>query len=343
MANALRADGVPFSIAQNESFFNLEETQQLNNLLRSLNPPLDPIALTGVLRSPLIGLSDLEIVRLHQSLNGEIAFFFDARAIEPELRFVCERLAKWKAASTRMTASRLLETAVQDSLCDERGIGPALYSGQLKNIFRLIDELREAEQTGLCDGSLESAICWFELKRSEKNSSPDSYDGSHPVVLSTVHKAKGLEFPMVVLPFIAWSADGDNDPVLFGEAPDGARQNTPSLAALAWPRESYRLMPTLKCWLEKSAEARDRAETRRLFYVACTRAREYLVFAGNLPRDEEAVAGETAQNLFLQSSPKEWLRELLVPGPGGSFNPRGEGKNRPLVQSVSTPGEITEI
>lgn len=151
------------------------------------------------------------------------------------------------------------------------------------------------------------------------------------VRLMTIHRAKGLEFPVVCVADLGREPPAGQDLVRLGsDGRIGLRMRPlgggDAVEAFDWP--------------EVSAERREAAEqeSRRLFYVAMTRARERLVLCG---------AAETAKPAAKWRGPLGWIAAALVPDLGESIargedsgvarHPAGEREAR-VAFSISRPG-----
>jgi ATP-dependent exoDNAse (exonuclease V) beta subunit len=148
---------------------------------------------------------------------------------------------------------------------------------------------------------------------------PNSNSLAHPVVLTTVHGAKGLEYPMVVLPFLQRKPKSDGDFVVGADELGAQSEHCLMGAKLADPKHGFeRKLTTLGATLASGLKERDTAEERRVFYVACTRAQDYLVLGMPLPSNfateqkkyEDYDQIERKQQLRANSNPIRWLRLL---------------------------------
>jgi ATP-dependent exoDNAse (exonuclease V) beta subunit len=172
--------------------------------------------------------------------------------------------------------------------------------GEYRNVLRFIDELLAAERAGECSGSVLSALQWLGARRLSGASAPDANQRTSDVVLTTVHGSKGLEYPMVILPFLEWGARQSDD-FLVGER-DGA-----TVIGLRVEDDDHKRTSTLLSrWLNEHRRLRECAEERRVFYVGCTRAQEYLVLFRPAPKKNQSEDS---------AKPSLWL-ELLIPQAG---------------------------
>lgn len=278
---ALRRHGIPFTVEGEKHFYRRQEVIDLVNILRCVDNPHDSVALAGLLRSALGGLPDSALVSL-QALN-----VLDYRRID--------RLAAWTdphAEPLRHLYGVLLylhETAPRRPLPDvvelifERlpvlELAAASLHGEqavanLCKIRRMAADL--ADRPGLTlTGFVELMVSRLTEQPVEAESAlaEDTLDA---VRILTIHKAKGLEFPLVIL---AGLHHGDG----------AARGSAGPLLWHDWATGVQGLELAGRCSLgavlvAEKARIREEAERRRLLYVGMTRARERLVLSGALAK-----------------------------------------------------------
>lgn len=335
MAQALAAHDVPFSIFHSGGFYDLEEIVQLENLMRALVDPADEIALVGALRSPLFGFSDSELVHLYLGLEQRWSSVWNENQDQKSdqskneqlvnLKEAKSLLLSWKRYAAYLTPSSLLEMVVEDTnlweIYERAGHGEAY-----RNILRFIDQIREEELARTIPRGLIEVVRWIGEQRGTSSRAPIANLSTHPVVLMTIHGAKGLEFPMVVLPFLQTRSFSEHD-FLVGAVNVGARDgqgddNYRQLLAVKVEDEKldYKRAKTLvHKVVEEATKAEKNSEERRVFYVACTRARDSLVLVlreGNhfLKKQQEIQATtreEQNEAIFFSDQPSVWLRNLL--------------------------------
>jgi hypothetical protein len=160
---------------------------------------------------------------------------------------------------------------------------------RVANLLRILDTARALEARGR--GTFRQLVRWLRAQDAsgyEESETPIVEEGDQVVRLMTVHAAKGLEFPVVVLPDLAWDRMPRTPPLLIGrgtEAPTGA-------VCLGRVGDAAVETRNLADLLEREAR-REAAEALRLFYVATTRARDHLVLPltfGSEPRGFAAFA-----------------------------------------------------
>ncbi len=272
---ALRRRDVPYVTDGEKHFFRRQEVIDLANVLRVLENPHDGIALAGILRSALGGLTDRDLYDLRQ--RGA----FDYRA--------SDRLDGWshvRSASVRRLYAHLaalhgavgqqpLAEAVQsvfDRLPMLELAAASLHGEQA------VANLMKIRQTAasLADRPHLTFSGFVDLLAARLEEQPDEAESAlaeesvEAVRVLTIHKAKGLEFPVVVLPGLHQGA---------------GRERVPSPIVFDWSSGAYGLALGDRCSLaaaliREKSRLREEAERRRVLYVGMTRAKELLVLSG---------------------------------------------------------------
>ena len=269
LEDAIEAAGVRFAVEGGKSFFDRQEVHEVLAVLRAIEDPDDDVAKVAALRSSFLGVSDRDIVGyalaaralprgsdLDSGLPG-------ASALRPALALL-ERLRELR---TRVPVSVLVET-----LYDETRVLAALTltrrgEPRIANLEKVVSIARQSVDLGVLtlrgfNRLLEERI----TSAREEPDLPTTRPGDpNTVRVLTIHKAKGLEAPIVCLHDTA-----DN----YVSAVDAIPLWAEGKIAIGF-REGCQ--PPGWAALRKRDEAKAWAEARRLLYVACTRARDLLV------------------------------------------------------------------
>ena len=280
---ALEAHGVPYSTPSGTGFFTRQEVLDCGHVLRWLAEPHDEIALVGVLRSPFFALRDDTLLALREHRRSPFDALGDPPgSIEGSERARCAHaarvLADLRGAAGALPADALLERALERSGV-EAAWAPIEGGEQARaNIRKLVRIVRT-----LAGYTLPEVVEYLEQRREELDvrEGPAVLDQSDAVRVMTVHASKGLEFPIVWIPeahlrrppsydVIRWRRDEGVSATLVRDEDDTSR-----------PR------PAFYAHLHQRDEREDDAEHQRLFYVATTRAADYLYVSG----DDGGTAG----------------------------------------------------
>lgn len=328
-AAALRARGLPVLVVGGSRFFLLPETAMLRALCRVLANPRDDEALGVLLASPLAGLSDDALWLLRNGRDGgrrhgALADALADAAIslsEPDAEAVAIFGAVLDRARERIGRVRLPEIllrAVEEAGLDLRLLarqdaGRQAYANVLK--FARTAEAFEA-QGGAGPAAFAAYLDAKEDSGDHESPATLADDGSPAVRLMSIHAAKGLEFDVIAVPLLGDSMRGDRDPVrswLTGDRLEVALALPSEWCARASSKTNH--TPRFR-QLDDAERTEAEEEVKRLFYVACTRAREklLLVGAGNLAteatqRSMLAWLRRAMDDLEASGAPPRWTRE----------------------------------
>ncbi|MFW6162979.1 MAG: UvrD-helicase domain-containing protein, partial [Planctomycetota bacterium] len=281
--DALDEAGVPYVTVAGRGFYERPEIRDLLNALRALSDPTDDLTLVGLLRSPAVALSDAAIYRLVRARDEASAPGDGVEPLWDVLRrgeaapgAVAEARAARAASLVRELHAMAGRVEVGDLLkafLDATNYRAALLKAGQERAVRNVDKLlNDAHASGLVGvGGFLETISGLRDSGAREGEARAVAGGA--VQIMSVHQAKGLEFPIVVLGDAAWGGGGAGSGVL-------ADLDLGVLLPVKDPEEDewaavYRLA--------RAREAdRAAAEADRLLYVAATRAREKLFVSGHL-------------------------------------------------------------
>ncbi len=302
---ALDSHGIPAATPSGTGFFTRQEVLDCINLLRWLAEPQDDIALTGVLRSPFFALADDTLLALRERGRPGAAIGDPPEQVTGEERDRCahasETLAELRRVAASLPADALLELAL-DRTAVEASWAPLAGGEQaLANIRKLLRIVRTLVGQPLTD-----VVSYLEARRDDLDprEGPATLDRPDAVQLMTVHGAKGLEFPIVFVPEAQLASTTAYEAVRW--SPEGI-----SVTLEREEDDQTRPRPGFYAHLFLQDQAEDTEEHRRLFYVAATRAGDYLHISG----DEAGRGG--------------WLHAAVAAHKGGAL--RGIEVREPLA------------
>jgi ATP-dependent exoDNAse (exonuclease V) beta subunit len=282
----LRRRAIPYRAVEIERLSERQELLDLLSLTRALVHPMDRIAWLAVLRAPWCGLtlddlhrltgsdrpafkklSVLELIDLHQHLLSPDGQQRLARTIDILRRALDLR---WRQAEIPSFAS-WIERAWR-TLGGPACLDAAAYENA-QVFFSLLDLL---PPDGLAPFTGEFAALLDRLF-----AQPDpSVSESCGIQLMTIHKAKGLGFDVVVVPGLDRSASGDDNPLVCSlERIDPWRPGETEFLVAPIGLHGDETHPLYR-WVRRQRQIRFNEERKRLFYVACTRARRELHLLG---------------------------------------------------------------
>ena len=263
---ALEAKRISVASQAGKTLMLRQETQDVLALLRALADPRDTLAFGALLRGPLVGLTDDELLQITAGLPEGSTFTIrtdPATVAHPLARIVLERLQDLRRRAPVTTPLLLLSEAIEQ--LHVRVVLAARHrnrsSRALANIDALIQTARAYDVAGLQAFVRDLQHNWDLQTRLPEGRSDASEDS---VELVTMHSAKGLEWP-VVIPI--------NTATRFRRADEFVHRRSDD--TLHWI-----LGETAPPDLAVAREEENRSEARqreRLWYVACTRARDFLI------------------------------------------------------------------
>ena len=306
----LAAMGIPVAAGQGGGFFDSVEISGVVSLLAVTDNPHQDIPLIAVLRSPAFGFTAEELAQIRAAdKDGDFYTALNCRAKEDErCRAFLEKLARLRALAPDLTAAELVWQII-DGL-DLLAVCSAMADGAARraNLLELLELSKRFDATGY--RGLHRFVLWLRQLNERGEEPPSGASGGAAVQIMTVHKSKGLEFPVVFLCDTArrFNRQDSRDTVLVhpqlglgAKVTDAARRiEYPSLA-----RNAIRLR------LEREMLS----EEMRLLYVALTRPRERLYITAAVKDPQQLIEKSSAavtrpmasEVLAAASAPVNWL------------------------------------
>ncbi|WP_052339141.1 UvrD-helicase domain-containing protein [Gorillibacterium massiliense] len=343
MTEELKLMGIPVYAELASGYFEAVEVETVLSLLKIIDNPYQDIPLAGVLRSPIVGLSaeDLAYIRVAR----RDAAFFDAlvefvqvwgnadnaddaddsdqrqRHLADKLAEFIARLSHWRQEARQRSVAELVWTLYRETgYYDFAGGMPGGLQRQA-NLRALYDRARQYEAT-----SFRGLFRFLRFIARMRESGGDLGtaralgEQENVVRIMTIHKSKGLEFPVV---FAAGMAKGFNKRDLNGsfllhkDLGFGPRFVDTRL------RIAYPTLPLLA--IRRKMRMELLAEEMRILYVALTRAREKLILTGtvaSLEKKAAAWAGSLEQDeqlagydLVKATGYLDWIGQALIRHP----------------------------
>jgi ATP-dependent helicase/nuclease subunit A len=278
---AFERANIPFVTVAGKGFYARPEVRDLLNALAAIADPTDDVAMAGVLRSPAFGVSDGALYVLRRDA-GTIRSFWSA--LQNDLAMLApdnaERATRAREilGQANALAGRVSVAAVLKYFLDATDYRAILHSvPETERPRRNVDKLlADAHASGLV--SISEFLEYVQTLRDvEAREGEAPVEAGAAVQLMTVHKAKGLEFPVVVIADAAHTPRGGSsfylDPQLG------------PLFGISNPRE-HSVM--IRLGAQRDQDQSD-AESARLLYVAATRAKEKLIVCGHTKRKTDGT------------------------------------------------------
>ena len=280
---------IPYKITGGIGFYQHQEIYDIGNYLQFLANPANDVALAGILRAPFFGVSDVELYEVTQpssttSFWQKVQDYVDwtdqpsASPIDSAVGILRSHLE----ICHRIPPSELIRKIVNDT-----GMVGVLAVGQngeqrWANYEKLLGIAREFERLGFTDlfDFLEQLDLLIEEEEGEGQATTQLT--AEAVEIMTIHAAKGLEFPVVILPNLDRGFRSDQEPFIDDLLGIGFRP--------ADPEKNYKQSdPGATQLMRVRAKNKTEAEEQRLFYVATTRARDRLVLSGTADKRGNAT------------------------------------------------------
>ncbi len=310
LIDALKQAAIPYSVEENKNFYQTQEIKDILNLLKLAQNPMDKTALIGVLRSPLCLIGDDEILALAES--GSLNIY--AEVSSPHIKACFDMLKE----ICRRAQTSPLEDFINYILYQTRFKQMQLLCGAGEqtsaNISKFMDIARGFASNGML--ALPQLIRHIEVyfkKKEKEGESPLAEDSLDSVKLMSIHKSKGLQFPVVLIYDIAKEDKKGNK--------EERSYLSDWLSGAGAPRLG-KIKDLTYSLLEQTNKKHAKAEERRILYVALTRAKERLIILGS------AKAAKTLAEPLLEAGcyPGEDMPPLLQEGVCEvSYIPYGEG------------------
>ncbi|HEU4965373.1 MAG TPA: UvrD-helicase domain-containing protein [Bacilli bacterium] len=286
--HTLQQAGIPYYIIGSRHFFRRQEVIDVVMLLQALVEERDVLPLIGALRSPLFGVSDEAFYRLGKEglLSTDRTDTLNWPRLSPEDQHKLLRaetlFRKWRKEKAYKPAADLLATILADTGYEQALLltfGGTQKAGNVRKLLELAYD-QPAERQGVVP-FLQLLLRMIDEGVDEEDAQVES-DNSNVVKIMTVHKSKGLEFPVVILPDMARQ---------FNTSSDGKFQYDPDfgLAVLFDENEEWNklgLTPLVK----EADKNKAKEEERRKLYVAMTRARDYLLLVGTREEPKQKMS-----------------------------------------------------
>ena len=291
--SALEAAGIPFVTVAGRGFYDRPEIRDLLNALAAIADPTDDLALLGFLRSPAFAIPDSEIynlrfpnqsatpAKLFGSLKEQVDRYTSTqvdtytstqgnnvtRNSYPVSIHAYHILANLHSLSGRASAAHILKRLLD--LTHYRAILSSVPNGarMIRNVDKLLADAHRSRLVSLTD-----FLAYVQTLRDvglREGEAPADSSSAGAVQLMTVHKAKGLEFPLTVLADAAHQHRGGSAKIQLADFPLLDLRDE-DFHSTAWQLASRR-----------EDELED-AEDCRLLYVAATRAKDKLLISGHV-------------------------------------------------------------
>jgi ATP-dependent exoDNAse (exonuclease V) beta subunit len=288
LQRALDDANIPYRAETSSLVYGTGEVRDLMMVARAIDDPTDSLAVVSALRTPGFGSGDDDLFTWHSRHRGR----WDHQRRMPDGAPACHPVAEglaWLSEQHRqrlwLSPSQLIERILRERRFFELAADERRPRDLWRRLRFVLDQCRAWEEAG--GGTLREYLRWVEGQSAEgarviETVLPEHDDDA--VRILTVHGAKGLEFPIVVLSGLTTAMRAP---------PSAVEMAFP--ASQGWAIKLKSKMSTSDFDVHQPVdEQMDADERLRLLYVAATRARDHLVISAhrNLPGNRKPTAAE---------------------------------------------------
>ena len=339
IAKTLQTEGIPVYSDADAQFFEMPEVADMLNLLRTLDNPLQDLPLLGTLRCPCFQFTEEELarIRLTERTPGvpfHIAFQTAMRQDTPlgrQAKQAWDRLADWRFKARFLPLDTLIWL-----ILDESGLymrAGCQEDGELRQAnLRLLVE-RAAGESGR-EGLSVFLRDMGRLHASDDGKAAKTLGENEDVVrILTLHKSKGLEFPVVFLLEMARPfRKGDSGQLRLHGKYGMALQYIDAEKRITRETAAQKALAVAQ---EKEA----RAEEARLLYVGMTRARERLIMVGSPRKLNQALERWSRPATPYAAGTAKCMLDWVMQALGGFHEGQYDGKNGSVWRMALQPAE----
>ena len=313
LRQTLQGYGINCVVVKGKGFYEQQEVLDILNLLAALHNRYASLELAGALRSNYFGLDDATLTQLFWQTENDKPLWDVLQAVgsgelqlnlQPEQQALAmhaaERLRSLRQAAALMALpelfAQLWDELKPEFVLSQQENGPSKLAN-VKKLRRLAQQYCQTKQASLAE--------WLQnvkdLRASSSKEPAATVQADDALQIMTIHNSKGLEFDLVILPQLDKSVKGDTASIKYLPGKEGEQ----GLLGIKVPDKEMQLQNS---GVYEQAKARDseleEAESRRLLYVAMTRAQKQLLMAGTVAEEKlpEAVIGLPAA--------KGWWQQL---------------------------------
>lgn len=294
---ALAAERLDCLAPGGDLYFERPEIMTVLSSLQIIDNPLNDIALLSVLRSPIAGLTPDDLVELRTICSRVPLYDCLQASAAPRAVAFAEKLGHWRALSADLPPYELCARIMAETAL------PGQYEGAARNNLLLLPEVL----LGYAGNDLRGLSDWLcKLEETGGGLPPVRAEKGNAVSIMSIHKSKGLQFPVVIVADLAkrFNTQDLRERLLIH----------PKLGFGPRRRDGYSEYPTAAFNAVRHVMQREmRSEELRLLYVAMTRAKRKLILSvGAMPSDPPGGFVSKA-DVFFAGSAADWLLEVRDP------------------------------
>lgn len=313
LRQTLQGYGINCVVVKGKGFYEQQEVLDILNLLAALHNRYASLELAGALRSNYFGLDDATLTQLFWQTENDKPLWDVLQAVgsgelqlnlQPEQQALAmqaaERLRSLRQAAALMALpelfAQLWDELKPEFVLSQQENGPSKLAN-VKKLRRLAQQYCQTKQASLAE--------WLQnvkdLRASSSKEPAATVQSDDALQIMTIHNSKGLEFDLVILPQLDKSVHGDTASIKYLPGKEGEQ----GLLGIKVPDKEMQLQNSGVYELAKARDSElEEEESRRLLYVAMTRAQKQLLMVGTVAEEKlpEAVIGLPAA--------KGWWQQL---------------------------------
>lgn len=313
LRQTLQGYGINCVVVKGKGFYEQQEVLDILNLLAALHNRYASLELAGALRSNYFGLDDATLTQLFWQTENDKPLWDVLQAVgsgglqlslQPEQQALAvqaaERLRSLRQAAALMALpelfAQLWDELKPEFVLSQQENGPSKLAN-VKKLRRLAQQYCQTKQASLAE--------WLQnvkdLRASSSKEPAATVQADDALQIMTIHNSKGLEFDLVILPQLDKSVKGDTASIKYLPGKEGEQ----GLLGIKVPDKELQLQNSGVYELAKARDSElEEEESRRLLYVAMTRAQKQLLMVGTVAEEKlpEAVIGLPAA--------KGWWQQL---------------------------------
>lgn len=313
LRQTLQGYGINCVVVKGKGFYEQQEVLDILNLLAALHNRYASLELAGALRSNYFGLDDATLTQLFWQTENDKPLWDVLLAVgsgelqlnlPPEQQALAmqaaERLRSLRQAAALMALpelfAQLWDELKPEFVLSQQENGPSKLAN-VKKLRRLAQQYCQTKQASLAE--------WLQnvkdLRASSSKEPAATVQADDALQIMTIHNSKGLEFDLVILPQLDKSVKGDTASIKYLPGKEGEQ----GLLGIKVPDKEMQLQNSGVYELAKARDSElEEEESRRLLYVAMTRAQKQLLMVGTVAEEKLPEAG------IALPSAKGWWQQL---------------------------------
>ncbi len=288
LCEILKRRDIPTYFEESQGFFENTEVSVILSFLDILDNPLQDVPLLCVLMSPIFGFTADDIAKIRIAERSAKLYYAVMKCELPKAKLFLNQYNEFKRLSTVLDTQSLIETIYEES--GYLSIISALKNGEIRklNLMMLVKYAQDYENCG--KSGLSGFIRYINRLReneSDLKKAGSASEYADVVRIMTVHKSKGLEFPVVILSDLGRTGRSITDSLVIHEKTGVGLKVCDKKNFKKYNTVQYEASKTL-CTLS------DCSEELRILYVAMTRAKEKLIMTAAVTDIDKAAASAAA-------------------------------------------------